>query len=286
MFRQNHSININGHVFSLDKALVMGILNLTPDSFYDGGKYLTEREIKARIRQMISEGVDIIDVGGMSSRPGSDEISSELEWERLEKGLQCIREIDSHIPISVDTYRSEIARKSVENFNVGMINDISGGTIDTEMPHLVAELNRPYVLMHMPGKPKTMQKDPLDKNALRTIMEFFHQRLHVFQAAGAHDIILDPGFGFGKTVEANYTLLNYLDRFHIFERPLLCGFSRKSMIYKQLNTTPVESLNGTTVLNVIALSKGCQILRVHDVKAAKEAVFLTELTKSQTNNDW
>jgi dihydropteroate synthase len=286
MFRQNHSININGQVFTLNKALVMGILNLTPDSFYDGGKYLSKREIKTRIRQMISEGVDIIDVGGMSSRPGSDEISSELEWERLEKGLQCIREIDAHIPISVDTYRSEIARKSVENFNVGMINDISGGTIDAEMPHLVAELNCPYVLMHMPGKPKTMQKDPLDKNALKTIMEFFHQKLHVFQAAGAHDIILDPGFGFGKTVEANYTLLNYLERFHIFERPLLCGFSRKSMIYKQLNTTPVESLNGTTVLNAIALSKGCQILRVHDVKAAKEAVFLTELTKAQKNNDW
>lgn len=286
MFRQNHSININGQVFTLDKALVMGILNLTPDSFYDGGKYLTETEIKARIRQMISEGVDIIDVGGMSSRPGSDEIHAELEWERLKKGLECIRDIDADIPISVDTYRSEIARKSVENFNVGMINDISGGTIDEEMPHLVAELNRPYVLMHMPGKPKTMQKDPLDKNALKTIMEFFHQRLHVFQAAGAHDIILDPGFGFGKTVEANYTLLNYLDRFHIFERPLLCGFSRKSMIYKQLNTSSEESLNGTTVLNSIALSKGCQILRVHDVKAAKEAVFLTELTKSQTNNNW
>ncbi|MDA3912324.1 MAG: dihydropteroate synthase [Bacteroidales bacterium] len=286
MFRQKHSININGQVFTLDKALVMGILNLTPDSFFDGGKYFTETEIKTRIQQMIAEGVDIIDIGGMSSRPGSDEISIETEWERLEKGLHCIREIDANIPISVDTYRSKIARKSVENFNAGMINDISGGTFDPEMPNLVAELNCPYVLMHMPQKPKTMQRDPLDKNALKAVMDFFYRRLYEFQQAGAHDIIIDPGFGFGKTVEANYMLLNYLERFHIFDRPLLCGFSRKSMIYKQLNTTPAESLNGTTVLNSIALSKGCQILRVHDVKAAKEAVFLSEFTKSQVNQDW
>ncbi len=286
MFRQNHSININGKIFTLDKALIMGILNLTPDSFYDGGKYFTESEIKSRVHQMIGEGVDIIDVGGMSSRPGSDEIPAIEEWDRLKKGLNYIREIDTNIPISIDTYRTEIARKSVENFNVGMINDISGGDFDPEMPNLIADIKRPYVLMHIPSKPKTMQLAALDKNVLEEVMTFFHRKLYEFQQAGAKDIIIDPGFGFGKTVDANYMILNYLDRFQVFDRPILCGFSRKGMIYKQLNIASTESLNGTTALNCLALTKGCRILRVHDVQAAKEAVALTEFTKSQVNPDW
>ncbi|MEA1873379.1 MAG: dihydropteroate synthase [Bacteroidota bacterium] len=286
MFRQNHTININGQIFALDKPIIMGILNLTPDSFYDGGKYLTDGKIKARVSQMISEGVDIIDVGGMSSRPGSTEISENEEWERLKKGLECIRDIETKIPISIDTYRTEIVRKSVENFNVDMINDISGGTFDPEMPNLIAEIQRPYVLMHMAGKPDTMQDNPLEKNVLKEVMTYFHRKLYELHQAGVHDIIIDPGFGFGKTIKANYMMLNYLDRFHIFERPILCGFSRKGMIYKTLETTAAESLNGTTVLNSIALSKGCQLLRVHDVKAAKETILLSELTKSQVNTEW
>jgi len=286
MFRQNHSININGQIFALDSALIMGILNLTPDSFYDGGKYYTEKEIKSRISEMIAEGVDIIDVGGMSSRPGSEEISEKEEWERLKKGLACIREIDSQIPISIDTYRTEIVRKSVENFDADMINDISGENINAEMPNLIAEIQRPYVLMHMNGKPNTMQKDPLGENVLKEVMAFFHRKLHEFRQAGVHDIIIDPGFGFGKTIEANYMMLNYLDRFQVFDCPILCGFSRKSMIYNTLKTTATESLNGTTVLNSLALSKGCQILRVHDIKAAKETIALSNLTRKQVNTDW
>lgn len=286
MFSQKHNININGHVYTLDRPLVMGILNITPDSFYDGGMYLNEKTIQERVRQMIQEGVDIIDIGGMSSRPGSDEISANEEWNRLKMGLEIIRQTNTEIAISIDTYRASIAAKSIQQFQAGIINDISGGELDPELPIVAAEAQCPYVSMHMKGNPKDMQNDPLDENVLEEVIGYFHKKMHDLKALNLHDIIIDPGFGFGKTIRANYLLLNYLDRFKIFESPILCGFSRKSMIHKKLGIDAKESLNGTSILNTIALNKGCNILRVHDVKAAKEVVELNLFTQEQRNTNW
>ncbi len=286
MFSQKHNININGQVLTLDKPLVMGILNITPDSFFDGGKYNNKNSIKERVHQIINEGADIIDIGGMSSRPGSDEISENEEWTRLKMGLETIRELDTNIPISVDTYRAAIATKSIEQFQAGIINDISGGELDPELPIVAAEKQCPYIAMHMKGKPKGMQKDPLDEEVLEEVMQYFHKKVHDLKMLNLHDIIIDPGFGFGKTIKANYLLLNYLDRLQVFETPILCGFSRKSMIYKKLGIAAEESLNGSSTLHCIAINKGCHILRVHDVKAAKEVVELNLFTQEQRNPNW
>ncbi|MBA3705675.1 MAG: dihydropteroate synthase [Bacteroidetes bacterium] len=259
-------------------SLVMGILNITPDSFFDGGKYNTEEEWLSRVSKMISEGADIIDIGACSTRPGAIIISEQEETERL---IPVIKSVRKHFPgtlISADTFRASIAEKAV-NAGATIINDISGGTMDTEMFPAIARLQVPYVLMHMQGTPQTMQENPQYGNVTEEVLSFFNDRIGKLKALGFEKIILDPGFGFGKRLEHNYQLLRDLEKFQSFNYPILVGFSRKSMINKILNTKPENALNGTTILNTIALEKGATILRVHDVKEAKEVIKIWEYLK-------
>ncbi len=279
LFSGKKSLVINGRLFDLKRPLVMGILNLTPDSFYDGGKFLQEDALLARFRQMKEEGADIIDVGAYSSRPGARPVPEEEEWERLQKGLDVLRQEDPEIPLSVDTFRSQVAEKAVNTYNVGMVNDISGGDMDAEMFETVAGLGVAYVLMHMQGTPQTMQEKPRYKHVVKDILFLFSKKIHRLRELGVHDIVLDPGFGFGKTLKHNYQLLKGLRAFRETGLPLMVGVSRKSMIWKLLDITPEESLTGTVVLHTLALVEGADILRVHDVKAAREAIEIVEYWK-------
>lgn len=286
MFSKKQFININGKLMDFEDPRIMGILNVTPDSFYDGGHYTTQKSIEKRIKKIIDEGADIIDAGGMSTRPGAEIISSEQEWKRLEPALSLIRDISSDIPVSVDTFRTEIAQKAVNKYNAGIINDISGGSMDSEMFDFVAEKQIPYIMMHMQGTPADMQKNPVYTDFPGDILEFFHKKIAVLREKHLHDIIIDPGFGFGKTLDHNYTLLNYLHRFTIFDCPLLTGISRKSMITKYLEIPSSESLPATSVLHSLAIIKGANILRVHDVSTAKQAITLIKKTKNSINDNW
>lgn len=273
-------INIKGKLCDLSHPVVMGILNITPDSFFDGGKYFSESDkIKARIDQILAEGGKIIDIGAYSSRPGADDVSEDEEYRRLARAFDVIAANYSDLTISVDTFRSGIARKAVLEFGADIINDISAGEIDKNMFTTVAELNVPYILMHMQGRPADMQDSPTYADVVEDIVLYLSRKVMELRQLGVKDIIIDPGFGFGKTLEQNYALLNRLEAFDVFELPLLVGISRKSMIYKLLNKTPQESLNGTTVLNTLALTKGASILRVHDVKEAVECVTIFEALK-------
>ncbi|MCU4175278.1 dihydropteroate synthase [Marinilabiliaceae bacterium N1Y90] len=254
----------------------MGILNITPDSFYDGGNYQIARDIEQRCEQLIVEGADIIDVGAYSSRPGADDVEEKEELNRLVRALEIIRKKHPNIVISVDTFRASVAEEVVRNFNVDIINDISGGLGDEKMFETVSSLSVPYVLMHMKGTPKDMQKDPSYKNVVKEVSLFFSQQIMKLRALGQKDIILDPGFGFGKTLEHNYQLLSALKQFELFDVPILAGVSRKSMICRGLDINPKDALNGTTALNTIALLNGANILRVHDVKEAVECVKLVQ----------
>lgn len=273
-------INIKGKLCDLSHPVVMGILNITPDSFFDGGKYFSESDkIKARIDQILAEGGKIIDIGAYSSRPGADDVSEDEEYRRLARAFDVIAANYSDLTISVDTFRSGIARKAVLEFGADIINDISASEIDKNMFTTVAELNVPYILMHMQGRPADMQDSPTYADVVEDIVLYLSRKVMELRQLGVKDIIIDPGFGFGKTLEQNYALLNRLEAFDVFELPLLVGISRKSMIYKLLNKTPQESLNGTTVLNTLALTKGASILRVHDVKEAVECVTIFEALK-------
>ena len=273
-------INIKGKLCDLSHPVVMGILNITPDSFFDGGKYFSESDkIKARIDQILTEGGKIIDIGAYSSRPGADDVSEDEEYRRLTRTFDVIAANYSDLTISVDTFRSGIARKAVLEFGADIINDISAGEIDKNMFTTVAELNVPYILMHMQGRPADMQDSPTYADVVEDIVLYLSRKVMELRQLGVKDIIIDPGFGFGKTLEQNYALLNRLEAFDVFELPLLVGISRKSMIYKLLNKTPQESLNGTTVLNTLALTKGASVLRVHDVKEAVECVTIFEALK-------
>lgn len=272
IFKKQSQLNINGNFFSLEDPVVMGILNITPDSFYDGGKYYSADNASARILEMVDEGVDIVDIGAWSSRPGSKMISLEEELNRLLPVLEEIRSYHSDLIVSVDTYRSAVAKKVVDEYNVNIINDISAGTMDDEMFETIAGLQVPYIMMHMKGTPETMQEEPFYENMLREIVLFFSQKLDKLRLLGVNDIILDPGFGFGKTMDHNFELLSRLDEFKVFELPLLVGLSRKSMIYRTLETSQEDSLVGTVAANIIALQNGANILRVHDVKEAKECI--------------
>ncbi len=279
LFSQIKPINIKGKLLTFDKPLVMGILNVTPDSFFDGGKFQSVSKILEQVEKMISEGADIIDIGAVSTKPGSVGVTESEESEKLIPIIELIRKHFHSSIISADTFRSKIARNAV-NSGADIINDISGGIFDEKMFTTVAELNVPYILMHMKGSPENMQQNPQYLNVFNEVMFYFSERVSKLREAGVCDIIIDPGFGFGKTVEHNYTLLQHLDKFSFFELPILTGFSRKSMVNKVLNTKPENALNGTTVLNTIALMKGANILRVHDVKEAVEAVkIVTELNK-------
>lgn len=272
--KQPQYINLNGALMDLSTPRVMGILNLTPDSFFGGSRMQTAEQVVGRIEQLRNEGADMVDVGACSTRPGAQQPSLQEEMERLRKGLSLVREVWPEAVLSVDTYRSQVARMCVEEFGVAIVNDISAGQMDEEMFPTIAQLGVPYVMTHMQGTPETMQQQPHYQHILKEVCLFFAKRIDALRKLGAKDIILDPGFGFGKTLEHNYQLLANLHELNLFDLPLLVGVSRKSMVYKLLETTPDEALNGTTSLHTIALLKGANILRVHDVKEARQAVTI------------
>ena len=276
-------INVNGSLLDLSVPCVMGILNITPDSFYAGSRMQTEAEIIARAQQILDEGAGIIDIGAYSSRPNAENVSPHEEMERLRMGLEILRKTHPGAVISVDTFRADVARMCVEEYGVAIINDIAAGEMDTDMFRTVAELNVPYIMMHMQGTPQNMQKHPHYDNLLKEVFFYFAQKVQQLRDLGMKDIILDPGFGFGKTVEHNYELLAHLEEFRIFELPLLVGVSRKSMIYRLLRGTPQDALNGTTVLDTICLLKGADILRVHDVREAVETVKIVEAMRKNSD---
>jgi dihydropteroate synthase len=275
-------INVNGSLLDLSQPRVMGILNVTPDSFYAGSRTQTEAEIVRRVKQIVSEGAAIIDIGAYSSRPNADNVSVREEMERLRMGLKILFEIQPDAVVSVDTFRADVARMCVEEYGVAIINDIAAGEMDANMFHTVAALNVPYIMMHMQGTPQSMQQHPHYDNLLKEVFLYFARKVQQLRDLGVKDIILDPGFGFGKTMEHNYELLSHLEEFRIFELPLLVGVSRKSMIYRLLDITPQEALNGTTVLDTICLLKGADILRVHDVKEAVETVRIVQAMRNNS----
>lgn len=272
------NISCKGKLIDLTTPKIMGILNLTPDSFYDGGFHNNLDAALKQTERMLHEGATFIDVGGASSKPGVSEITLNEELSRV---LPVIEKIHLTFPeaiVSIDTYRSEVAKQAVQA-GATMVNDISGGTLDSKMLKTVGALGVPYVAMHMQGTPQNMQKNPTYEDVLVTLRHFFSTKIAAAHKAGIHDIILDPGFGFGKTLEHNYAILNHLKSLQIEGTPILIGVSRKSMIYKLLHIDVADALNGTTVLNTVALQHGAQILRVHDVKEAQQAVQLLEKLK-------
>ncbi len=266
-----YTINCRGRLFAFDEPKVMGILNITPDSFYADSRTQSEEEIAARLTRLTEEGADMIDIGAYSSRPGADDVPEEEEMARLRLGLSVTRRLFPDIPVSVDTFRADVAKMAVEECGADIVNDISGGEMDKRMFRTVARLGVPYVLMHMQGTPDTMQREPHYEDLRREVTLYLAEKTDRLRSMGVNDIIIDPGFGFGKTLEHNYELMAHLEDLHSLEAPVLVGISRKSMIYNLVGGTPATSLNGTTVLNTIALSKGAHILRVHDVRAAVEA---------------
>ena len=266
------TINVHNKLLDLSTPKVMGILNVTPDSFYAESRKQTEEAIAERARQILLEGGDIIDLGAYSSRPGAADVTPEEEMERLARALRIIRHEHPHAIISVDTFRAKVAERCIEEYGADIINDISGGELDCEMFPTVARLNAPYILMHMKGTPQNMQNDPHYDDVTSEVLQYFGRKVDQLHEMGVNDIILDPGYGFAKTLEQNYELFRNQ---HVLEElglPILVGVSRKSMIYKLLGGTPQEALNGTTVLHALALQKGANILRVHDVKEAVETI--------------
>jgi dihydropteroate synthase len=276
LFPKKSFLNIRGELYILDTPKVMGILNITPDSFYDGGKYTSEKDQLIRVEKMLNEGADFIDIGAQSSRPGAQEIGAEKEIAMLGPAVESIRKHFPDATISIDTWHAKVA-KSAYNFGADIINDISGGTFDKEMFNAILELQIPYILMHTGDRPEVMQNNPHYENVLKEVIYFMSKQIAELNLLGVNDIIIDPGFGFGKTLEHNYELLKNLNHFSFLEAPILVGISRKSMIYKYLNIKPDDSLNSTTALNMIALKNGADILRVHDVKEAKECIELWKL---------
>lgn len=274
------TIDCNSKLLDLSTPVIMGILNLTEDSFYDGGQHNSIKKALLQTEKMLDDGAKIIDIGAYSSRPKAKHISLDEEWQRLEKTLQIINKEFSQAILSVDTFRSEIARRSVYN-GADIINDISAGNLDLEMFDIVADLNVPYIMMHMQGTPQTMQDNPHYDCIEKEVSNYFLSKVKSLQQKGLKKIIIDPGFGFGKTVEHNYQLLNKLEELHTLELPLLVGVSRKSMVYNVLETDAKNSLNGTTAIHALCLSKGASILRVHDVKEAVECVKLINFAKNQ-----
>lgn len=270
------SINCNGTLIDLTSPKVMGILNITPDSFFDGGKYKNETEIISQVEKMLAEGATFIDVGAYSSRPGAKHISEQEELERILPVVKTLVKEFPEILISIDTFRGNIAEKCIES-GACIINDISAGSIDPTLFKTIAKLQVPYIIMHMQGTPQNMQANPTYKNIVTDILNLFSEKIFELRALGVNDIIADVGFGFGKTIEQNYSLLNNLALFQNLEIPLLTGVSRKSMLYKPLELTPEKALNATTVANTIAVLNGTAILRVHDVKEAVETIKIIEL---------
>jgi dihydropteroate synthase len=285
-FSRKLTIKCRGEVVDLSVPKVMGVLNLTPDSFYDGGRYDTKEKIFIHVQKMVNEGCDILDIGACSTRPGAVEVSESEELKRLKPVIELIRLKFPELIISIDTYRSEIARIMVNDYSADLINDISAGDMDAKMLETIAQLNVPYIMMHMQGTPGNMQQNPEYKNVVQEVIQYFSEKINITKLLGINDVIIDPGFGFGKTIDHNYQLLKFLSDFRIFELPILVGLSRKSMIYKVLDTSPDDSLNGTTVLNSLAMAGGANILRVHDVCEAKEAIRLFQKFSNATVENW
>lgn len=280
MIEKPKYININGKLLDLSIPKIMGVINITPDSFYEGSRVTEEKEILTTAGRMLEEGADIIDIGGYSSRPGARDVTHEEEKKRVLKAIGLVNREFPDAIISVDTFRAEIAREAVNECGARIINDISGGEADKEMSVVIQELNVPYIMMHMQGMPGNMQDNPVYTDVVSDILVWFSRKIVELHSAGVKDIIIDPGFGFGKTTGHNFEILHRLGDFAICGLPLMVGMSRKSMIWKTLDVTPEGALNGTTVLNTIALMKGADILRVHDVKEAIQAVRLMEMIKN------
>lgn len=277
------TINCKGSLIDLSTPRVMGILNVTPDSFYDGGKYTQDTSILKRVETILDQGATFIDLGAYSSRPGAKEVSLE---EEIQRSVPITKLILKHFPdalISVDTFRAEVARRNIEN-GASMINDISGGLLDPDMLSTVGELQVPYILMHMKGNPKNMQENTQYRNMMKELLYYFSERIAEARAHKVNDIIIDPGFGFSKSLDQNYELMAKLDLLHILKLPLFVGISRKSMLYNLLETDAQHALNGTTSLNTLALSKGAHILRVHDVKEAVECVKIHQMITKNTSD--
>lgn len=272
LFSQNLSLNLGGSFMSLSTPKIVGIINTTPDSFYAGSRVPEPGQAVERAREMIEQGADILDIGAVSSRPGSEDVPESVEMERFIPVLEALREAFPDFPLSIDTWRSGVARSLREQFGINMINDISAGEVDPEMFQTIAQLGIPYVMMHMQGTPSTMQQDPVYHHVVNDLLQFFADKIFQLRQLGVIDMVIDPGFGFGKTLEQNYMLLRELDSFRVFELPLMVGISRKSMIYNVLGSDPDHALNGTTAAHMALLLKGANLLRVHDVQAAVETV--------------
>ncbi|MCX2481364.1 dihydropteroate synthase [Pedobacter sp. MC2016-15] len=269
------TLNLKGELLDLSRPCVMGILNLTPDSFYTESRISSTDRALERVENCLQEGASFIDIGAYSSRPGAADVSTDEELKRMIPVVEAISKRFPEAKLSIDTFRAKVARESIEA-GAHIINDISGGELDEQMFETVADLQVPYILMHMKGNPQNMQDDPVYGNVSLDVVDYFEKKVNILKKLGLKDIILDPGFGFAKTIDHNYELLNHMQNLDIFGLPVLVGFSRKSMIYKFLNISPQEALNATTVLNTLALQKGATILRVHDVKAAAECIALVE----------
>jgi dihydropteroate synthase len=274
----NKTLRVRGKIIDLSTPRIMGILNVTPDSFYDGGFYNRESDLIKQAEKMILDGADFIDIGGYSSRPGAQDISIEEEWSRVKPAIQSIKKEFPSALLSIDTFRSQVARQAIGE-GCDIINDVSAGQLDTDMFRTISALQVPYIIMHMRGTPQTMKQLVHYDNLLVEIIDYFHRIIYQLNQSGIKDVLVDPGFGFAKTADQNFELLNRLEQLHVLGKPLLIGLSRKSMIWKTLNITPEFSLNGTTSLNTIALLKGASILRVHDVKEAKETISLLDKMK-------
>jgi len=282
-FLPKSSINCQGILLNFDQPRIMGILNLTPDSFHDGGKYINEEAMLIHAGKMVDAGVDIIDAGGQSTRPGASMITLEDELKRVIPAIKCLRNHFKDIPISIDTFHSQVAEESI-NAGASIINDVSGGEMDHKMFDCLADLQVPYVLTHIKGDPETMQYKANYKNLMQEILEYFSEKMEKLQRMGINDIIIDPGFGFGKTLEHNYELISKLDELSILGAPVLVGVSRKSMIQKVLDVGSQEALNGSSILHTLALEKGADILRVHDVLEAKQVIAICDKVKQYKRN--
>ena len=277
------TLSLRDRTLVLDRPQIMGIVNVTPDSFYSASRTFDVDSLEKKVEQMVSEGVDIFDIGAYSTRPGADDVSPEEELRRLQRGMEVVKRMAPNIPVSIDTFRANVARTCVEEMGADIVNDVSGGTLDADMAATMGQLDVPYILMHMRGTPATMQQfTDYPGGVVADVVADLKAKMEHFREQGCRQVILDPGFGFSKTLEQNYELMNGLTAFHELNAPLLVGISRKSMIFRLLGTTSAESLEGTTVLNTIAMLAGSHILRVHDVRAAVEArTILEELDKTK-----
>lgn len=277
------TLSLRDRTLVLDRPQIMGIVNVTPDSFYSASRTFDVDSLEKKVEQMVSEGVDIFDIGAYSTRPGADDVSPEEELRRLQRGMEVVKRMAPNIPVSIDTFRANVARACVEEMGADIVNDVSGGTLDADMAATMGQLDVPYILMHMRGTPATMQHfTDYPGGVVADVVGDLKVKMEYFREQGCRQVILDPGFGFSKTLEQNYELMNGLTAFHELNAPLLVGISRKSMIFRLLGTSSAESLEGTTVLNTIAMLAGSHILRVHDVRAAVEArTILEELDKTK-----